>query len=68
MKMGTTQLLVLLEDIKRLVRAGDSFDGTITYSLIPRTRPESWEVTASYRFGNREGQGGMRVIQPAGDL
>jgi hypothetical protein len=54
----------LLEDITARVRAGDSFEGTITWSIPedPGADPQSFDVTASYRTGNLEGQGGMRVI------
>lgn len=44
--------------------AGDSFEGTITWSLIEES------LDARYRIGNTNGQGGMRMVQiglPAAD-
>jgi hypothetical protein len=57
-------LLALLDDITARVRSGDSFEGTITWSIPedPDADPQSFDVTASYRIGNMQGQGGMRVI------
>jgi len=57
-------LVGLLEDITARVRAGDSFEGSITWALPedPAAPPTSFDVMASYRIGNLQGQGGMRSI------
>jgi hypothetical protein len=59
------QLVEVLEDIVNRVREGDSFEGSFQY-MIPEDmaaiKAGQFEVTASYRIGNSEGQGGCRMI------
>jgi hypothetical protein len=62
--MTQDELATVLEDIVTRVQTGDSFEGNITYA-IPEdglAAPGSFDVMASYRVGNRQGQGGMRMI------
>jgi hypothetical protein len=59
------ELLHTLDDIRASVAADDSFEGFIEY-LMPGpqgTNPDAdFEVRASYRIGNSQGQGGVRMI------
>jgi hypothetical protein len=62
--MTRHELLALLDDIRRRVEAGDSFEGFINY-LMPTedVAPDvEFMVEARYRVGNLQGQGGMRMI------
>lgn len=62
--MSVPQFLELLDDIRRRVAEGDSFEGFLEY-LIPDD-PDSgamFDVRAGYRIGNSMGQGGFRVIE-----
>jgi hypothetical protein len=64
MKMNTKTLVELLADIAKRVEAGDSFEGSLSYTCMQEhLGPNEWEVQASYRIGNTEGQGGMRIIK-----
>ncbi len=60
----------LLDGIGVLVGTGDSLEGSVSWSL-PYERddapPGTVEVYASYRIGNLQGQGGMRVVGGYGD-
>ncbi|WP_037573553.1 hypothetical protein [Phaeacidiphilus oryzae] len=61
--LSRADLLALLDDIRARVAAGDSFEGWLHY-LIP-DNPDAahpFDVAAAYRIGNRDGQGGMRLI------
>jgi hypothetical protein len=62
--MSHDALLALLDDVREHVAAGDSFEGSLEY-LLPfddDAPPRSFDVRASYRVGNLQGQGGMRMI------
>lgn len=61
-RMTTDQFAALLEDITQRVLMGDSFGGNLTYEVTEEDG--MWEVTGAYRIGNREGQGGTRLIVP----
>lgn len=63
----------LLADIREHVLEGDSYEGSIEYTMPAPATPEEeragWPsadaefwVTAVYRIGNLQGQGGMRMI------
>ncbi len=58
-RLTTEELAATLGEIRRLVEAGDSFGGHLEYEAVAG---DTFDVTASYRIGNRMGQGGMRVI------
>lgn len=63
--MSQAQLCDTLRDMLEHVAASDSFEGSIEY-LMPTDEevPEGTYalVRASYRIGNSEGQGGVRVV------
>lgn len=80
--MSHDELVGVLADIHDRVRAGDSFEGSIEY-LIPGAddgrrdhRPYVTEaewlrgsmVRASYRIGNLQGQGSLRMIGEMRDV
>jgi len=58
------ELLAVLDDIRLRVAAGDSFEGSIEWMIPedPSAGPRDFAVRASYRVGNLQGQGGMRMI------
>lgn len=62
--MSKETLVVLLDDIKEHVEAGDSFEGFLNYLMPGPDDPDDAEfmVEARYRIGNLQGQGGMRII------
>lgn len=54
----------VLQDIAERVGEGDSFEGNLSYTgLTPGLERDEFEVSAAYRVGNLEGQGGMRIIE-----
>jgi hypothetical protein len=71
--MDRTQLAMVLNDMMKRVLEGDSYEGSIQYTMPepatpeeeragwPRADAEFW-VIATYRIGNLQGQGGMRLI------
>jgi hypothetical protein len=65
--MSQETFVAILEDITAHVQAGDSFEGFIEY-LMPESVEEGkdFAVRASYRIGNLQGQGGMRMIGELG--
>lgn len=56
-----SMLADVLEDIARHVRAADSYDGQVTWTALPH-EPDTYEVVAVYRIGNRDGQGGVCIV------
>jgi hypothetical protein len=64
MILSKQQLLELLDDIRKHIISGDSFEGSIQY-LIPESPKNypNFEVKAVYRINNLHGQGGIRLIQ-----
>lgn len=61
--MSKDQLLAVLDDIRALVAADDSWEGSLQCS-IPEEPGEgvAFDVHAGYRIGNSLGQGGFRLI------
>lgn len=61
--MSKSTLLLLIADMQEHIEADDSWEGWIEY-LMPDNPEEGvdFQVRASYRIGNLEGQGGMRMI------
>lgn len=41
------------------VRSGDSFEGSIEYECLGK---DGYRVKSHHRIGNRQGQGGIRII------
>lgn len=67
--MTADQFVAVLEDVLDRVRTGDSFEGNLQYLMpIPDDgQPDfpaeiAFLVSGSYRVGNSQGQGGMRMI------
>ena len=71
--MTGTTLGILLMDIREHILDGDSFEGSLQYTMPAPATPEEeragWPsadaefwVSAVYRIGNLQGQGGMRMI------
>jgi hypothetical protein len=61
--MSHENFVSMLEDLLARVREGDSFEGSLEYA-IPEDEDapaRSFSVRASYRVGNLQGQGGMRM-------
>jgi hypothetical protein len=55
--------VALLDDVRQRVASGDSFEGSLSYEFPwDGDEPKGFRVRASYRIGNSEGQGGMRMI------
>jgi len=62
-KMPTEQLVALLMELSERVKAGDSFSGFVKWNYIETgLDPHFVLVTASYRVGNAQGQGGFVFI------
>lgn len=58
-----SELATLLRAMARLVEAGDSFEGNLSYSCMDDgLAPGEFAVRAQFRTGNSEGQGGMVVV------
>lgn len=64
--MTRTQLLEVLDDIRERVAAGDSFEGSLEYTMPGVDSEEDlsveFMVIGAWRFGNLQGQGGMRMV------
>lgn len=72
--MSRQQLAALLDDISARVKAGDSFEGYLNYTMPmddwpEGQKPENWPsddcdfwVHGAYRIGNTQGQGGLRLL------
>ena len=67
--MSYSSLAAVLRRMAELVELGDSMEGSIEYMIpMPPNDPEDAEVMAraSFRVGNRVGQGGVRIIGTLG--
>lgn len=61
--LNKQQLLAVLEDIKKSIENNDSMEGNINYSVMgDDLRPGEFKVESTYRVGNSQGQGGVRII------
>lgn len=65
--MTRDQLVAILDDMCSRVAAGDSMEGSITYSMPfgedgKVIEDAEFLVEASYRLGNLQGQGSLRII------
>jgi len=61
-KITEIELVSLLRHIANCIEQGDSFGGTIQYEIDLESSSNDYLVTAMYRVGNREGQGGYQII------
>jgi hypothetical protein len=61
--LNKQQLLTVLEDIKKSIENNDSMEGRISYSIMGEDlKPDEFKVEATYRVGNSEGQGSVRIV------
>ncbi|MGW7087604.1 hypothetical protein ACWGH2_29465 [Streptomyces sp. NPDC054871] len=60
--MDREGLLRLIDDIRASVASGDSLEGNVQYLLADIDAEHPYDVAATYRIGNRMGQGGCVVI------
>lgn len=62
--MTKEQTLAVLENIRAVVAADDSIEGSFSYEFPNEDDPAEpgFRVRASYRIGNSMGQGGMRMV------
>lgn len=51
----------LLDDILTGFRQGDTLEGFVGF-MMSLDAPKKWGVVARYRTGQRQGQGGLRVV------
>lgn len=64
LKTKTADLAAILHDIAARVEAGDSFEGSISYTCMDEDcRPDEFLIEGAYRVGNSEGQGGMHLLR-----
>lgn len=63
MILTKAQLLEVLDDMKTKIESGDSLEGSIQYMLPQEGHGETFEVEASYRTNNLQGQGRIKIIQ-----
>jgi hypothetical protein len=54
------ELISLVKWLTVLLETDDSFEGSLQYSVCGE---DQFDVTAAIRFGNRDGQGFMRIIR-----
>lgn len=64
MKLSKDELIATLQDMLESVKADDSFEGSIQYTVFDDDLgADEFEVSAFYRVGNSMGQGGAVIIQ-----
>lgn len=63
-EINKDELATALRSMAAAVEAGDSFEGSIQYSV---SGPRKFEVLAWWRVGNSEGQGGCEMIGESDD-
>lgn len=61
-KLSKFELLAVLRDIVRGVESGDTLEGNFEFLLDYDKGADGWEVRATYRIGNLDGQGGYQMI------
>jgi hypothetical protein len=60
--MSREELISLLDNIKDRVASGDSLEGNLQYLLADVDAEHPYDVAATFRVGNRTGQGGCILI------
>lgn len=64
MLMSAADLSEHLQAIAEGFEEGDTWEGSISFHLADESHgPDLWEVEGAYRVNNRNGQGGMVLIQ-----
>jgi hypothetical protein len=58
--LSRSEFCALLHDLLHSVEHGDSLEGNIQYEVADHQG--SYRVKGAYRIGNREGQGGVRLV------
>ena len=69
--VSSNLLAMILEDMAERVRNGDCFGGGIEFHYWDEengAKQGEYSALGAYRIGNREGQGGMRLIESHIDL
>lgn len=59
--MSATALMRHFQAIALLIEQDDSYEGSIEYHASDE--PGMFDVTGVYRYGNRDGQGGVILIR-----
>lgn len=62
MRLTRKRLAETLRKIASLIEQDDSMEGSLAYAAVEFGL---YEVSGCYRFGNREGQGGVRLLEPS---
>jgi hypothetical protein len=58
--LSRSEFCALLHDLLHGIEHGDSLEGNVQYEVADQSG--SYRVKGAYRIGNREGQGGVRII------
>lgn len=69
-KVSKAELLAVIDNIRRVVDADDSFEGNLEYTALSPEEPlERGEFMARglWRVGNSMGQGGVRTLGDLGE-
>lgn len=62
-RLTKQELIAVLRDLTESIAADDSFEGSLEFTCMdPGCAVGEFMVQASYRIGNSEGQGGMRIV------
>lgn len=67
MKMDRDAFLILLVDTEQRILSGDSLEGRIAWEAQPAkdAAEPQFEIEATIRIGNLDGQGRVRIIEPS---
>lgn len=75
MTLEKKQVIEIMERILEGFKSGDTLEGSFEFTCNTMIQPENkkdtreyFEVTASYRVGNLEGQGGLVLIKPSVEI
>jgi hypothetical protein len=72
-KLSKNDLILVLKDIINELELDDSFEGFLNYTYLDdelsqeEIKNNIFMVDAFYRVGNREGQGGCRIVGDRND-
>ena len=63
------QLIDVVTDILNGINSGDTLEGSVEFLMnLDGDSEPRWNVQASYRVGNLNGQGGLRLVGEVEDL